>query len=106
MRSGVFASSAREPWTRKCSSSPSWRSSASRTLVGILTCPSDGSLARTPASFSTALRRNVDVGGREVGRIGDRLAGLAEAFKVERDRVLHLTLDFPHGLACSHAAWE
>jgi len=40
-KSGVLATTARERSTRKSSSSPSRRSSASRTLLGIVTCPLD-----------------------------------------------------------------
>ena len=39
------------------------------------------------------LRGDVDVGGGEAGRFGDRLAGVAQAFEVEGDRVVHLAFD-------------
>jgi hypothetical protein len=45
-KSGVFASTAVRRRTRKCSSSPSCNSSASRTLFGIVTWPFDVIFAR------------------------------------------------------------
>ena len=53
-KSGVLANSARERSTRNSTSSPSWRSSASRTLAGIVTCPVDVTFARTSISRTTA----------------------------------------------------
>src|ERR1700694_5671219 len=44
-KSGVRASTARLPSTRKMTSSPSFRPSASRTALGTVTCPFDVSLA-------------------------------------------------------------
>jgi hypothetical protein len=60
--------------------------------------------ARAPEPAGSG--RDVDVGGGEVGRLGDRLAGVAEAFEVEGDCVAHLALDFCDGGAGGHAAGE
>jgi hypothetical protein len=52
------------------------------------------------------LRRDLDVGGGELGGFGDGLAGVTEALKVEGDRVVYLALDLLARHAGVHAAGE
>src|ERR1700756_687540 len=50
-KSGVRASTARLPSTRKMTSSPTFRPSASRTALGIVTCPFDVTLAAASMTY-------------------------------------------------------
>src|SRR5271168_557995 len=65
MKSGVLASTARLRSTRNTTSSPSLRSSASRTRLGIVICPFDVKRAAASIAFSLLKQKckdNIAVG--------------------------------------------